>query len=63
MRPPDAQHIPADSFASRAQSLGLKVEQAAVDGVTLRLPFDPRLVRAGGACAGRRACPPQIPRW
>jgi len=51
--PVAAQAILAANFAPWVQALGLTVEAVAADAVTLRLPFDPRLVRVGGTVCGQ----------
>ena len=48
MTPAAAQAILAENFAPWVQALGLTVETVAADAATLRLSFDPRLVRIGG---------------
>ena len=53
MSPAEAQAILAANFAPWVQSLGLGVEAVAGDAATLRLPFDPRLVRVGGTVCGQ----------
>ena len=53
MTPADAQAILAANFAPLVQALGLTVESVTVDTATLRLPFDPRLVRVGGTVSGQ----------
>jgi uncharacterized protein (TIGR00369 family) len=51
--PAAAQAILAENFAPWVQALGLTVETVAADAATLRLPFDPRLVRIGGTVCGQ----------
>ena len=53
MTPAAAQAILAQNFAPWVQALGLTVETVAADAATLRLPFDPRLVRIGGTVCGQ----------
>lgn len=53
MSPAAAQAILAGSFAPWVQALGLTVETVAADAATLRLPFDPQLVRVGGTVCGQ----------
>ena len=53
MTPAAAQAILAENFAPWVQALGLTVEAVASDSATLRLPFDPRLVRVGGTVCGQ----------
>ncbi len=53
MTPAAAQAILAENFAPWVQALGLTVETVAADAATLRLPFDPRLVRIGGTVCGQ----------
>ena len=53
MTPAAAQAILAENFAPWVQALGLTVETVAADAATLRLPFDPRLVRVGGTVCGQ----------
>jgi uncharacterized protein (TIGR00369 family) len=51
--PAAAQAVLAENFAPWVQALGLTVETVAADAATLRLPFDPRLVRVGGTVCGQ----------
>jgi len=51
--PAAAQAVLAENFAPWVQALGLTVEAVAADAATLRLPFDPRLVRVGGTVCGQ----------
>jgi uncharacterized protein (TIGR00369 family) len=51
--PAAAQAILAENFAPWVQALGLTVETVADDAATLRLPFDPQLVRVGGTVCGQ----------
>ena len=48
-----AQEILRDNFAPWVQALGLSVEAVSEQEATLRLPFDPRLVRVGGTVCGQ----------
>jgi uncharacterized protein (TIGR00369 family) len=48
-----AQAILADNFAPWVQALRLTVEAVTAEEATLRLPFDPRLVRVGGTVCGQ----------
>jgi uncharacterized protein (TIGR00369 family) len=45
--------ILADAFAPWVQDLNLSVEDIGNDGITLRLPADPRLSRIGGIVSGQ----------
>lgn len=47
------QHALTDLFAPWVQALGLKVEGAGPDSVTLRLPQNAQLVRVGGMSCGQ----------
>ncbi len=49
----DGQAILRDNFAPWVQALGLTVESIAAEEATLRLPFDPQLVRVGGTICGQ----------
>ena len=53
MSPAAAQAVLAENFAPWVQLLGLTVEAVASDAATLRLPFDPQLVRGGGTVCGQ----------
>src|SRR5262245_66677158 len=53
MSPGDAQQILAANFASWVQDLGLRVETVGAEAATLRLPFDPKLIRIGGTVCGQ----------
>ena len=53
MSPAAAQAVLAENFAPWVQAHGLTVEAVAADAATLRLPFDPRLVRVGGTVCGQ----------
>lgn len=53
MSPAAAQAVLAENFAPWVQALGLTVEAVASDAATLRLPFDPQLVRVGGTVCGQ----------
>jgi uncharacterized protein (TIGR00369 family) len=48
-----AQAILRDNFAPWVQALRLSVESVGADEATLRLPFDPQLVRVGGTICGQ----------
>jgi uncharacterized protein (TIGR00369 family) len=51
--PAAAQAILAENFAPWVQALRLTVEAVSADAATLRLPFDPQLVRVGGTVCGQ----------
>jgi uncharacterized protein (TIGR00369 family) len=49
----DAEAILRENFAPWVQALRLSVEAVAASEATLRLPFDPQLVRVGGTVCGQ----------
>jgi uncharacterized protein (TIGR00369 family) len=53
LTPAAAQAILVENFAPWVQALRLTVEAVGPEEATLRLPFDPQLVRVGGTICGQ----------